>query len=96
MGGRTRLPKASTVLLLVVLLAPAVFVLTHLGAYPWLAQTPIFRYLGYFVAANTIFFAALGAYKLALRPPGGGTTAPPPSLADITPRPPDGGPPQRQ
>ena len=44
-----------------------VFVATHLGAYPQLADHTWFRVLAVFVAVNTIGFAALSVIKLGYR-----------------------------
>ena len=45
-------------------LAGAVFVLTHLGAYPEIQQTAAFRVLAAFVTLNTLIFAMLAAVKM--------------------------------
>jgi hypothetical protein len=45
-------------------IALAGFVLTHLGAYPWIQETSGYLFLLAFVTLNTVGFAMLAAVKI--------------------------------
>lgn len=44
--------------------AVVVFVLTHLGAYPWILDTWWFAALAWLVLINTVVYASLAAVKM--------------------------------
>jgi hypothetical protein len=59
--------SATRIVVLVLVVAAGAFLLTHIGAYPWIQSTMWYSVLATFVALNTIGFATLAAGKLGFR-----------------------------